>query len=228
MEDAKVLPMYWNVIISLMIWIPLGIMLLCYSAIFYKLDKYQKQVLKRKHPINVNYKKKVARTLFIVVIVFILCRVPFTAVVFWRSKLLQTKEPFAVSIRRIGKGPFSRLFKNFLLQFGESFTILWFTCHYLMFTNAALNPLIYGLTNESFRKAFQRTPMSRWLFSKKATEETEADKKRKIWTLQPKESSRRIKFRFDYSFQEKNHEGDSLTGVFKFKEKPTRDGILYM
>lgn len=95
-EEKKILPVYWNVIISLMIWIPLGVMLLCYSAIFYKLDRYEKQVLKREHPISVNYKKKVARTLFIVVIVFVICRVPFTAVVFWRSKLLQSKEPYTV------------------------------------------------------------------------------------------------------------------------------------
>lgn len=95
-EDKEVLPLYWNVIISLIIWIPLGIMFGCYSVIFYKLDKYEKKVLKRVNPMSVNYKKRVAKTFFVIVTVFIICRVPFTALVFWRSKLLQEKKPFTV------------------------------------------------------------------------------------------------------------------------------------
>lgn len=30
--------------------------------------------------------------------------------------------------------------------------------------NAAVNPLIYGLTNEKFRRVFKETTLSKWLF----------------------------------------------------------------
>jgi hypothetical protein len=51
------------------------------------LDRYEKKVLRREHPISVSYKTKVARTLFVVVVVFVLCRVPFTALIFLRAHL---------------------------------------------------------------------------------------------------------------------------------------------
>jgi hypothetical protein len=52
-----------------------------------QLDQYQRRVLRREHPINVSYKTKVFRTLFVVVVVFVVCRVPFTALIFLRAQL---------------------------------------------------------------------------------------------------------------------------------------------
>ncbi|KAL0274546.1 UNVERIFIED_CONTAM: hypothetical protein PYX00_002648 [Menopon gallinae] len=161
-EDRKVLPLYWNVIISLIIWIPLAIMFACYSTIFYKLDKYEKKVLKRMNPLTVNYKKRVAKTFFVIITVFIICRVPITALVFWRSKLLQGKNPFT---------------------FGPGFANLWFTCHYLMFTNSALNPFLYGLTNESFRRGIKSVLLEGCPLWNKRREETSHPK---VWTLSAK------------------------------------------
>lgn len=40
---------------------------------------------------QVNYKKKVAKMMFIVVITFIICRTPFTALIFYRNQLLKNQ-----------------------------------------------------------------------------------------------------------------------------------------
>lgn len=80
--------------------------------------------------------------LFIVVVIFILLRVPFTAFVFFRTELLKRAE---------------------INSFAGSFHILWFASHYLLFLNSAINPLIYGLTNDNFRRAYNQTAMYRCL-----------------------------------------------------------------
>lgn len=40
---------------------------------------------------QVNYKRKVAKMMFIVVITFIICRTPFTALIFYRNQLLKNQ-----------------------------------------------------------------------------------------------------------------------------------------
>ncbi|XP_059622424.1 neuropeptide FF receptor 2 [Phlebotomus argentipes] len=139
-EDTSVLPMYWHVLISGLVWLPLGVMLICYSAIFYKLDRYEAKVLKRENPISVSYKTKVAKMLFIVLITFVILRGPFTALVFIRYQLLKQSQ---------------------MNQISTSFEILWYIAHYLIFVNAAVNPIIYGWKNDNFRKAFRQTPIVR-------------------------------------------------------------------
>lgn len=131
-------PLYWHVLISVIVWFPLIVMLLCYSAILWKLDRYEQQVLKREHPISVSYKTKVAKTLFVVVLTFVLLRVPFTVLIFARNDLLK---------------------QSVINQVNGSFTVLWYSSHYLIFLNAAVNPLIYGLTNDNFRRAYHQTPL---------------------------------------------------------------------
>lgn len=44
--------------------------------------------------------------------------------------------------------------------------ILWFVARYLIFVNAAINPVTYGLTNEKFRRALRTTTFSKWFFGK--------------------------------------------------------------
>lgn len=136
--------MYWHVLISAIVWFPLAVMLICYSAIFWKLDRYEQQVLKRENPISISYKKKVAKMLFLVLIIFIILRLPFTSLIFIRNQMLKESR---------------------INQVQGAFLILWYTSHYLIFCNAAINPLIYGLTNDNFRKAYRQTPLLR-LFCK--------------------------------------------------------------
>lgn len=76
--------------------------------------------------------------LFIVVIVFVALHLPFTALIFIRNKLLKN---------------------SVMNQIEGSFQILWYTSHYLLYLNAAVNPIIYGLTNDNFRRAYHQTPI---------------------------------------------------------------------
>lgn len=136
--------MYWHVLISAIVWFPLGVMIICYSAIFLKLDRYEQKVLRRENPISVSYKTKVAKMMFTVLVVFVLLRVPFTTLIFIRNQMLKETK---------------------VNQVQGAFTTLWYCSHYLMFCNAAINPIIYGLTNDNFRKAYRQTPLIR-LFCK--------------------------------------------------------------
>lgn len=130
--------MYWHVLISAIVWFPLVVMVICYSAIFLKLDRYEQKVLRRENPISVSYKTKVAKMMFTVLIVFVLLRVPFTALIFIRNQMLKDTK---------------------VNQVQGAFSILWYCSHFLMFCNAAINPIIYGLTNDKFRKAYRQTPL---------------------------------------------------------------------
>lgn len=38
-ENTSILPKYWYVLITILVWLPLGIMLICYIAIFYKVSE---------------------------------------------------------------------------------------------------------------------------------------------------------------------------------------------
>lgn len=130
--------MYWHVLICAIVWFPLVVMVICYSAIFWKLDRYEQKVLRQENPRSVCYKTKVAKMVFTVLIVFVLFRVPFTALIFIRNQMLKNTK---------------------VNQVQGGFNILWYCSHYLMFCNAAINPLIYGLTNDNFRKAYRQTSL---------------------------------------------------------------------
>ncbi|TMW50332.1 hypothetical protein DOY81_004609 [Sarcophaga bullata] len=138
-ENPQILPKYWYVLITVMVWLPLSIMLICYSAIFYKLDRYEKRNLNREHPLSVSYKKTVAKTLFIILIVFVALRLPFTILVILRDKIIANTNNMV----------------------NGSFRILWYISQYLMFLNAAVNPVIYGYKNDNFRRAYDQTPLCR-------------------------------------------------------------------
>ncbi|ALC40446.1 CG30340 [Drosophila busckii] len=107
-------------------------MLICYSAIFYKLDRYEKRVMSREHPLTVSYKRSVAKTLFIVVIVFVALRLPFTILVVLRAKYFYTAQT----------------------SWSSGMQFFWYFSQYLMFVNAAVNPIIYGFNNENFKRAY--------------------------------------------------------------------------
>ncbi|XP_070491080.1 substance-K receptor [Chironomus tepperi] len=135
-ENVNVLPLYWHVIIVALVWIPLVVLIFCYTTIFIKLDQYERVRKRRDHPLTISYKRKFAKTLFIVVVTFFVLRIPFTTFVFMRSYRLQSSEINSVDgIQRIH----------------------WYISRYLIFLNCALTPCVYGLTNENFRRAFRRS-----------------------------------------------------------------------
>ncbi|EDW74951.2 uncharacterized protein Dwil_GK15627 [Drosophila willistoni] len=149
-ENTSILPKYWYVLITILVWLPLGIMLICYIAIFYKLDRYEKRVLSREHPLTVSYKRSVAKTLFIVVVVFLVLRLPFTILIVLREKYYTTDSTV-----------------------NSGMQLFWYFSQYLMFFNAAVNPMIYGFNNENFRRAYaQIWCVKRWKATAKVKEET--------------------------------------------------------
>jgi hypothetical protein len=141
-EDLNVLPIYWHILIVALVWIPLAVLIFCYTTIFVKLDQYEKMRKKRDHPLTISYKRKFAVTLFIVVVTFVVLRIPFTTVVFMRSNMLQhTAE---------------------VNQVEGSFQIMWYISRYLIFLNCALTPCVYGITNENYRRAFRHTKIYKY------------------------------------------------------------------
>lgn len=81
-EDRSVLATYWEFLLVMLVWVPLGVMLVAYTLIIVKLDRYERNALRRQHPMVVRYKSRVAKTLYIVLLAFIVVRVPFTIMVF--------------------------------------------------------------------------------------------------------------------------------------------------
>lgn len=111
---------------------------LCFVRHAVQLDRYEQKVLKRENSISISYKTKVAKMLFIVVVIFIGLHIPFTALIFIRNKLLKNST---------------------MNQVDGGFYMLWYTAHYLLYLNSAVNPIIYGLTNDNFRRAYYQTPL---------------------------------------------------------------------
>ncbi|KAI4488797.1 hypothetical protein M0802_011307 [Mischocyttarus mexicanus] len=145
-EDTVVLYPYWHVFAGLTVWAPLTIMAICYSSILIKLDRFESQALRSKYPIIVRYKGKVARALGIIVLAFILCRVPFTVLIIQRARFLQQPS-------KPGQA--------------ESMYFLWYISRYLVFVNAAINPLLYGCSSSSLRKELAICPATSWLIHKR-------------------------------------------------------------
>lgn len=140
------LPTYWLILIGAIVWLPLGCMIVCYAAILWKLDRYETRMMRLRREqqqsvVSVSYKRRAAKTLFAVVLTFVVLRLPFTVMVFARYDLQQQSAG--------------------MNQVDGSFSVLWYTSHYLIFLHAAINPFIYGLTNVNFRNAYGRTPVFR-------------------------------------------------------------------
>lgn len=150
-ENVMITNIYWHVIITMIVWVPLGTMLVCYITLFIKLDHYEHVVLKKIKTINVNYKKQVAKMMFVVIITFVVCRLPLTALIFYRNHLMKLN--------------YINDFQQVQNQVNGVYYALWFTSRLLIFLNAAINPVIYGLTSEKFRKAFKLTTVSKWMFA---------------------------------------------------------------
>ncbi|XP_055937719.1 substance-K receptor-like isoform X2 [Argiope bruennichi] len=98
-ENGFLLKYYWLMILILLVYMPLTVMAVAYTAIILQLDKYEHQLFLREHPLKMKYRKKLPS---------------------WYRKV-------------------------------------YFPAHVLTYAQSAINPIIYGVCNESFRKAFRIT-----------------------------------------------------------------------
>lgn len=111
-------------------------MIISCVAIFFKLSYHETHLLKRETPISVSHKKRITKMLFMILVTFVFLRLPFTLLVFMRQQKLQQSQ---------------------MNQLDGSFYLLWYISHYMIFVNAAVNPVIYGLMNGNFKRAFSQT-----------------------------------------------------------------------
>ncbi|XP_066153339.1 substance-K receptor-like [Euwallacea fornicatus] len=149
-EQSVVVNIYWYVIITALVWLPLTIQIMCYSAIFIKLNKYEKVIVKSLNRQHLGYKRSAAKMMFIVILTFMACRLPFTAFIIYRHQMLKHNNASSqADVKNMTKGLYHSL---------------WFSSKYLLIVNAALNPLIYSVTNLSFRNAFKKSRLSRLIF----------------------------------------------------------------
>lgn len=145
-EDMQILLLYWHILLIALVWIPSAVLIFCYATIFWKLRKHEQKLKKRnqnfpsRNQLQRSYKKKLAVTSFIVVVSFVVLRIPFSTFVFIR---------------------YNRYHDDESSEIGESLEFLWYTARYLIFVDCALTPVIYGVMNENFRKAIRLT----WIYS---------------------------------------------------------------
>ncbi|XP_060521574.1 substance-K receptor-like [Cylas formicarius] len=165
-EHIIVTNMYWFVIITVLVLIPLTIQIICYTSIFIKLNKYEKIIAKSFQFHQLGYKRSAAKMIFIVIVTFMVCRIPYMAYIFYRHRQV--------------KGSSSGTISDVKNQANGLYHTLWYASKYLLIANAAVNPLIYGVTNLAFRNAFRRTRLFKCLLSERAK------------TFQKKQKSARI------------------------------------
>ncbi|KAM3965786.1 neuropeptide receptor A34 [Aphomia sociella] len=139
-EDVKVLGIYWHFILTLLVWTPLGLMVLTYSAIMWRLEWSARKLSSSGTGVAVSKAKTSAmRIAACVLLTTLICRIPYTALIYWRNNL-----------------------SNEVNSVEGSYDAMWFAASFLLYANCTVNPLIYGFTNRRFRKAMDRTPGVAW------------------------------------------------------------------
>lgn len=100
-----------------------------------------------------------------------ICRIPFTACIYYRDYLhqqrlfggnVQVMNQVKQKIPKILK--FCDWKRITFFQADGLYSTLWFISKYLIFLNAGINPVVYGSTNEKFRQAFKNMKFYGWLF----------------------------------------------------------------
>ncbi|OWF35228.1 substance-K receptor-like [Mizuhopecten yessoensis] len=139
---------FWTCVVVVLNWIPMLVMAITYSILFIRLRK--QKIVPSSGSISISTvqqksKKKVVKMLFAVLLAFIVCTIPFQV-----AKLYE-------------------LYREVEDQTGNSKLPDWYNPVYfaavtLLYSNSAINPMVYGGMNENFRKGLKDTISG--LFSK--------------------------------------------------------------
>ncbi|RXG71448.1 C-X-C chemokine receptor type 1, partial [Armadillidium vulgare] len=127
----------WLVIIIVLNWIPLTVMLFCYTKLFMEFKKHAMKVEGKEHPGILNMKKRFVKMLFAMIIVFTLCWLPFQLFVIFNEHLVMNNDSKT----------------NDSDEVMYRFTLM----EYIVYLNPAVNPFIYGLMHENFKRGFRVT-----------------------------------------------------------------------
>ncbi|KAI1291840.1 Neuropeptide FF receptor 2 [Halotydeus destructor] len=127
-EQAEFIKSYWIALLCLLVYLPLVAITVAYTVILCRLSKYEARLGDRGNPVKVKYRREILRMLFIYVITCLICWLPLQFMVIQRK--------FGNTISH----------KTWLLN------MVFFT-HICAALNSAVNPIIYGIMNETFRRA---------------------------------------------------------------------------
>ncbi|XP_015781918.1 neuropeptide Y receptor type 2 [Tetranychus urticae] len=129
--DGRKIDVYMFVLLAFMVYIPLFIMTFSYCLVIAKMKSFETKISTDENSIKIKHRRKVILMLFIYLITSAICWSPLQVVVFYRFIALNSSVD---SVK-----PWNEEAKFWAQVFASA--------------NSALNPLIYGITNGSFRKA---------------------------------------------------------------------------
>ncbi|CAH0588909.1 unnamed protein product [Chrysodeixis includens] len=136
MEDVAILGLFWHFLLTLLVWVPLGLMVITYGTIMWRLEKSTRELTSRGGgQFVVKARARAMRITSRVLLAAVLCRIPYTTLIYWKNN---------------SETPINSV--------EGTYAVMWFVANFLMYLNCAVNPLIYGFTNARFRKAMDRTP----------------------------------------------------------------------
>ncbi|CAG0903866.1 unnamed protein product, partial [Darwinula stevensoni] len=133
-ESKEIGKPFWLYMLIFLVWIPTACMIVSYSWIFFKLKVYEKRVSGDENPVRTRQKRQIVRMLFVVLLVFTLTWLPFQVLILFRFFALDSFQKDSV---------------------GEWYVIARFLSRTLSLCSSALNPVVYGLAFDNFRKAFR-------------------------------------------------------------------------
>lgn len=139
-EDSKKLHVWWMINMIGLTWLPLTIMLCSYTTIliYFRSSSFKSRT-NNEHPAITLMKRRVVTMMFSVVIAFTIFWLPFQLLKICNGLFLDEDSQFKNDRAR------------------ESYDILFTFSHYLMYTNVAVNPIIYALMHQTFRRALRVT-----------------------------------------------------------------------
>ncbi|KAK4291080.1 hypothetical protein Pmani_036061 [Petrolisthes manimaculis] len=140
-NESEDLQIWWIISVIGLAWLPLSVMVVCYATIlvYFNHRRVKHPAFRCEHPVITHLKKRVVKMMFAVVVIFIVCWLPFTLLQITYSSFLDENGQF--------KDEATKQNYNDLLTLGQ----------YMIYVNAALNPIIYGLLHQTFRRAFRVT-----------------------------------------------------------------------
>ncbi|RWS30848.1 substance-K receptor-like protein [Leptotrombidium deliense] len=124
-EDVM-LRSYWLALISLLVYVPVLVMITVYAVILFKMKTYEERLGKETSAAILDHRRKIIRMLFFYLINAAVCWLPLQIIVFYR---------FLYRLERIPKWMSAGFFVG----------------HLFVTANSAINPIIYGFANKSFR-----------------------------------------------------------------------------
>ncbi|XP_037790442.1 substance-K receptor-like [Penaeus monodon] len=137
-EEAEEMQVWWLVSIVALTWLPLAVMLACYTLIFINFNKYKNKVRGREHPAILRMKARTVRMMFVVVVVFVACWTPVQVVTLARNAFVQENGSLKENL-------------------AETYDTLMSVCQYMMYINPSVNPIVYALMHHNFKRALRVT-----------------------------------------------------------------------